>query len=87
LDPKPLYRYRIGTDSKYLITLLSNVHESTSDALVTFSDPRLPFVKPAKAPSNGKQLAMGRMDKGWNRFLAMMIIMAYIVYKVRNYGK
>jgi len=84
LNDQPLYRYRIGADSKYLITLLANVHESTSDTLLTMSDFRLPYVKPAKAPSDGRQLSMGRMEKGWPRFLAIMVIAAYIMYKMRK---
>lgn len=87
LNDKPMYRYRIGADSKYLITILANVHESSSDALMTRSDPRLPYVKPAKAPENGRDLAMGRMDKGWTRFLAIVTIVAYILYKVRTHGR
>jgi short-subunit dehydrogenase len=87
LNKTPMYRYRVGADSKYLITLLANVHESTSDTLLTYSDPRLPYVKPTKAPSNGRAQAMGRMDKGWNRTLAIALIVAYILYKVRNYGR
>jgi len=87
LNEQPLYRYRIGNDSKYLMTFLSNVHESTSDAIASFSDPRLPFVKPAKAPENGKELAMGRMDKGWKRFIIVTLLVAYIMYKVRNSGR
>jgi hypothetical protein len=84
---QPRYRYRVGKDSKYLITMLANVHESTSDALLTFSDPRLPFVKPTKAPENGKQLSTGRMYKDWPRTAAIALIVAYILYKVRNYGR
>jgi len=84
---KPMYRYRVGKDSKYLMTVVANLHESNSDALLTFTDGRLPYVKPAKAPENGKQLSRGRMDKGWDRFLIMSAIAAFILYKVRNYGK
>lgn len=82
-----MYRYRIGADSKYLMTLLSNVHESTSDALVTRSDPRMPYVKPTKAPSNGRELVFTRMDKGWNRYIAIMLIVAFVLYKVRTHGR
>ena len=87
LNEKPLYRYRIGTDSKYIITLLANVHESTSDAAISMNDPRLPFVKPIKAPANGRELAMGRMNKQWPRYIALAVIVAYILYKVRTYGR
>jgi len=87
LDPQPKYRYRVGFDSKYIITLLSNLHESTSDSIATFDDPQVPFVKPTKAPENGKAIAMGRMDKGWKKFIATILIIAFILYKVRTYGK
>jgi hypothetical protein len=82
-----MYRYRVGNDSKYLITLLANVHESTSDGLLTMSDNRLPYVKPAKAPADGRALVFARMHKGWDRFLAVLAIVAYILYKVRTSGR
>ena len=30
-SPAPKYRYRVGKDSKYLFTILENLHESNSD--------------------------------------------------------
>jgi len=78
------YRYRVGNDSKFLITLLANIHESTADSIATMSDARLPYVRPAKAPKEGKSLAISRMDKGWNRFLVIMAIILLVGYKLRS---
>ena len=37
LSKAPHYRYRVGRDSKYLVTVASNLHESVQDALTNFS--------------------------------------------------
>jgi NAD(P)-dependent dehydrogenase (short-subunit alcohol dehydrogenase family) len=85
-SPQAMYRYRVGADSKYLITLVSNLHESTADHLLTMPDPagRLKTVRPVKAPKNGLELAWSRYDKGWPRFLIICAIVSLIVYKIRS---
>ena len=83
-DPTPKYRYRVGNDSKYLITFLANAHESTSDALFTLDDPRLPFVKPAAASAKGPALAWGRYDRDWKRFFAILLVVALVAYRMRR---
>lgn len=81
---QPLYRYRVGNDSKYLITMLANAHESTSDGAMTMSDPRLPWVKPASAPANGKARAWATYDKGWKRFIIVSLFIAWVAYRVKK---
>ena len=83
-DAAPKYRYRVGNDSKYLMTILANVHESTSDAIFTISDPRLPYVKPAAAPANGADTAWSRYDRGWKRFAAIMLVVLFVAYRMRR---
>lgn len=82
--PQPKYRYRVGTDSKFIITPLSHLHESTQDMVLTIDNPKNPTVKPAKAPHNGRALAMGRMDKGWKQFIATVLLAVFVLYKLRK---
>ncbi len=84
LSDKPLYRYKVGPDSKYMITAVANMHEATQDTLLTFVDPKLNYVPPAKAPKEGKAMAYNRMNQGWPRFIALVILSAYILYKIRS---
>ena len=85
LDSKPLYRYRVGWDSKYLFTMLHNAHESTVDTIMTLTDPRVGNPEPpAGAPKNGAAIAWARYDKNWTRFLIILAIAAYVGYKIRR---
>jgi NADP-dependent 3-hydroxy acid dehydrogenase YdfG len=83
-NSSPKYRYRIGLDCKYGGTMLVNMHESTSDTLLSMSDPRIPYIKPAKAPSDGRSIAIGRMHKGWDRWFIMTAIACYLYYRIRK---
>jgi len=80
----PQYRYRVGLDSKYGITVLEKLHESTSDGLLTRGSPKLPLVRPATAPKDGKDIAMSRYEKNWPRFIVVVLAVAYVGYKIRN---
>jgi len=73
----PQYRYRVGFDSKYLITLVENLHESVQDEILTGSEDKV--VLPKKAPKNGKKLVQQRY-KGSNYkyyFLALILFLLY----------
>ena len=77
-------RYRVGADSKYLVSALSVASEYTVDALFTASDPRLPFVPPASAPSNGSAVAWARYQKNWTRFFVQAAIVSFVLYRVKK---
>jgi len=80
LDERPKYRYRVGFDSKFIITPLSHLHESTQDTILTTPSPEITLVLPATAPENGKQLAKARYDNGsWLPFLGFMGTSAYLI--------
>jgi len=78
----PQYRYRVGNDSKYIITPVSLLHESVQDELLTATDSRNPAVFPTTAPKNGKQLCKqkypGAPYKYW--VLIVALIWAYRRY-------
>lgn len=54
----PKYRYRVGTDSKYAVTLIEKLHESTQDWLMPASS--VNKTRPNAAPANGLEIANGR---------------------------
>ena len=73
----PQYRYRVGPDSKYLITLLTHLHESTQDKLITMDVPGRPKkVPPAAAPPGARAAAMARMPSGWGRWALLATAIA-----------
>ena len=59
LDRKPKYRYRVGNDSKWLITPITWLHESTQDAILTREHTR-----PAGAARGSRKVALDRYDSG-----------------------
>lgn len=79
---KPKYRYRVGHDSKYMMTVIERLHESTQDFLLTISKQK--EVSPAGAPKNGKAIATSRYDKDWPRFLIICAVLFYVVRKLRK---
>jgi len=81
VSSSPKYRYRVGKDSKYGVTVIEKLHESTQDAI--FTRKSAPNV-PASAPANGKQLATARYNKGWKQFLLKILILAFFIYKIRS---
>jgi len=73
---QPKYRYRVGFDSKYLITAANLMHESTADFIWNLPDPKNPTVNPATAPKNGTQKCTARYKKSsfkWWVLLALAI--------------
>jgi len=80
----PKYRYRVGNDSKYLITAIEKMHESTQDFIFTAPNPKLKSVQPAAAPKNGKEIATSRYNKGWPQFLIMCAILLFVLRRLRS---
>lgn len=72
---QPKFRYRVGIDSKYVITPLTMLHESVQDFLLTRTDGRNPEVRPAAAPKHGKEMCRKRYPgapyKYWILVLAL----------------
>jgi NAD(P)-dependent dehydrogenase (short-subunit alcohol dehydrogenase family) len=60
----PKYRYRVGNDSKYIITLLSGLHESIQDMLLS-AKAASGKVDAATAPSDGYAIAKARYEKSY----------------------
>lgn len=83
-SPQAMYRYRIGVDSKYFAAVLANCHEYTQDMVLTMETPGLRYIKPNKAPVNGKQIATARMDKGWNKFLLLSALSLFAGIKLHQ---
>mmetsp|Transcript_18792 Transcript_18792/g.59956 ORF Transcript_18792/g.59956 Transcript_18792/m.59956 type:complete len:334 (+) Transcript_18792:3-1004(+) len=78
------YRYRVGLDSKYLITFLSWLPEGLQDLILTHSDNSLPEVLPATAPQDGKK-SLAKRYKGPNyKFIFALLAAWYIVRKLRS---
>mmetsp|Transcript_5979 Transcript_5979/g.6868 ORF Transcript_5979/g.6868 Transcript_5979/m.6868 type:complete len:339 (-) Transcript_5979:148-1164(-) len=84
VSEKPKYRYRVGHDSKYLITVIEKLHESTQDAILTASNPKLKAVLPKTAPPNGKAIATSRYNKGWPQFLIICAVLLFVLRKLRS---
>merc|ERR1712137_1005963 len=77
---RPQYRYRVGLDSKYLITFLSWLPEWLQDMALTHTDSRCPEVTPATAPSNGRQLMAKRYYPGNLKYYIIFIV-AFLIYR------
>ena len=71
-DDKPKYRYRVGNDSKYLVTLLNMMHESTQDAVWNYGVRKKPEAKPAAAAADGWAVSTGRYASDWSRTLLLL---------------
>ena len=78
LSDSPKYRYRVGNDSKYFVTALNMMHESTQDKLWTYGS-RKPEARPAAAPEDGFTSAGARYRSDWSRplLLALLGFMGY----------
>merc|ERR1712216_77703 len=57
-SPQAKYRYRVGFDSKYIITPFTKIHESWQDAIWGAQAK----VHPAKAPKDGKAVTKARYE-------------------------
>ena len=83
----PHYRYRVGADSKYLVSWFSILHEWTLDKLMewsTYHDPRVPSVLPATASPLKLAVAWGRYHKDWTRFAMVLAIVGFLVHRARK---
>jgi NAD(P)-dependent dehydrogenase (short-subunit alcohol dehydrogenase family) len=60
LDESPKYRYRVGVDSKYLITGIERLHESTQDFLMREDFTKNEVPAPTDAPADGRAIAYKR---------------------------
>lgn len=56
-SPRPKYRYRVGVDSKFLVTPFTKLHESWQDRLFLAGDSG---PGPAEAPEDGTKIAKAR---------------------------
>ena len=75
----PKYRYRVGNDSKYLVTFLNWLHESTQDWVLSAGNTSNKSL-PAAAPANGRQIATSRFASSWTRSV-MALLMAVVGYR------
>ena len=78
-DASPKYRYRVGTDSKYLVTALNMTHESTQDWLYGRGNSK-PGGRPATAPKDGYETAIGRYGGDWSRMI-LASFLSFLGYK------
>ncbi len=76
----PKYRYRVGNDSKFMITPLTWMHESMQDTLLTLTDSRCPEVLPATAPRNGRAI-LAKRYQGPNYKLFIALLVALFIYR------
>ena len=67
----PKYRYRVGNDSKYLVTALNMMHESSQDKIWTYPSSKDPSSFPAAAPEDGFNIAEARYRSDWSRTLLL----------------
>ena len=68
---QPKYRYRVGNDSKYLVTALNMMHESSQDALWMYPSLKSSDAHPAAAPEDGAAEAKARYRSDWSRTLLL----------------
>ena len=79
----PKYRYKVGPDSKYILSWLEKCHESVQDnVLCGFLTGE--NVRAAGAPKNAIAMARGRYHKAWGRFIFFCIVALLIVRKLRQ---
>jgi NAD(P)-dependent dehydrogenase (short-subunit alcohol dehydrogenase family) len=78
-SPAPKYRYRVGNDSKYLITLLNMCHESTQDWLYGRGHNKTGG-SPVTAPKDGYNSATSRYGTDWSRPI-LMLLLSFVGYK------
>jgi NAD(P)-dependent dehydrogenase (short-subunit alcohol dehydrogenase family) len=71
----PKFRYRVGTDSKYIITLLAGLHESIQDMALSAKSAS-GKVDAATAPSDGYAIAKARYEKSYTFTYAALGIAA-----------
>eukprot|EP00924_Labyrinthula_sp_SR-Ha-C_P006869 snap_masked-scaffold_8-processed-gene-3.39-mRNA-1 protein AED:0.19 eAED:0.21 QI:0/-1/0/1/-1/1/1/0/341 len=74
---KPKYRYRVGLDSKFGITVIEKLHESTQDKILTVPEDKL---KPMTAPKKANVV----YERNWPRFLLVCALALYLVKKMRS---
>jgi len=73
---RPKYRYRVGYDSKYLITFLSWLHERWQDILILTEVPGGPKTPlPAAAMADGKKFALARYAGGRGQWTALWVLL------------
>jgi len=77
---KPKYRYRVGVDSKFIITIISWLPEGIQDLLLTISDSKNPMVPPTAAPKNGRSLALkGYQGPKYKLYIGLLVL--FILYR------
>lgn len=75
----PKYRYRVGMDSRYAVTILSWLHEKTLAWVLGLQLPGLPKrVDPIKAPKDGWQLANKRYASGNGKWWIALFVFLFL---------
>eukprot|EP00732_Lithocolla_globosa_P001036 Lithocolla_globosa_v1_NODE_445_length_4026_cov_20.129438.p2 type:complete len:331 gc:universal NODE_445_length_4026_cov_20.129438:1058-66(-) len=82
-DPKPKYRYRVGGDSIYTVTILSWCKEWLQDWLLTRNGPASPYTPPASAPPLAIKKAADMYNNGWGYKWLVLILLLLWFYKRR----
>lgn len=78
-DSRPRYRYRVGWDSKYVVTLLELLPERWLSAVFSAPVPGQPkAVMPKTSPANGRQLASRRYNWGTGKWWAFFVIVLFL---------
>lgn len=76
---KPMYRYRVGWDSKYIVTILSWLHEKTIAKLWYDDSPLQPKkIWPIGAPSDGFTSALKRMHNGNGKWHIVYVLLFWL---------
>eukprot|EP00927_Polykrikos_kofoidii_P053876 TRINITY_DN48400_c0_g1_i1.p1 TRINITY_DN48400_c0_g1~~TRINITY_DN48400_c0_g1_i1.p1 ORF type:complete len:343 (-),score=32.53 TRINITY_DN48400_c0_g1_i1:206-1234(-) len=80
---RPKYRYRVGNDSKFTVTVLSWLHERTRDFVLAIArPPRAPAkIPPAAAPLDGVEVARKRYSGGEGKRWWLLLAVLGILWK------
>merc|ERR1711869_142795 len=80
-NDRPHYRYRVGWDSKYMITLLELLPESWAGLLLSgqITLPGQPKpVMPKESPANGRQVATRRYNYGTGKWWIFFFVVLFL---------
>ncbi len=81
-SPSPKYRYRVGFDSKYVVTILEKLSEATQDSLMTTK--RINPVNPADAPMDGHTMAAARYQPDRTLWFGGALAVALGAWSIRS---
>merc|ERR1712217_818291 len=78
-NTRPRYRYRVGWDSKYMITLLEMLPEGWLSFFFSVSVPGQPKpVMPKSSPANGRQVATRSYNPGTGKWWIVFLVLVFL---------